>query len=505
MFNGENMSRSILILNAKVLAMDGKGPYESIAVVKGKVAYLGSSDTAMRKFSSRVDRIIELNGNLVTPGFIDSHCHMASTGYLMRRGVDFSGVSSLGELKDALRRIANGTGLRWIYGYGLNEALLKEGRLPRRWDLDEAVNNVPVVIEHVSGHLIMVNTKALRLARIGRGVRDPPGGLIERDENGEPTGVLYDNAMELVLRILPAPSLEDYYLGVIEAQEVWLRNGFTGVEDAGVLGLGGKVLDAYLKAASAGQLKIRVRYSYPVESDEELRNVVNRIARPPLERLHLNHVKVFYDGSGLAKTALIYGKWCKDGIMPDDTARGLRLTDPSTFMRILRMVVRSGLGISVHAIGDRAVDEVIKAFKRVGCGEKCSIVHGFLMSDSSVAEAAKMGISIKTQSSFIYLLGGKYAANFCHWRMRRFIPLRTLMEAGVNVANGTDANVTPPDPRYGLYGAVARRAVNLNIDVYSSEEAVSFLDVIRTYTVNSARSVRNPWGRGPGRLRGLEP
>lgn len=252
--------RGLLILNAQILTMRGEEIYEAMAIVNGVVSYLGSTSNAERLFSSKVDRVVELDGNLVTPGFIDSHCHLAGTGYLMTRGVDLGKARSFNDVKELLREAASKRPKgSWIYGYGLNEDLLKEKRLPRRWDLDEVSPEHPVAIEHVSGHLLITNTKALKLARVT--AMSPPGGLVEIDDGGSPTGLLYDSAMNLVFRVMPGPTVREYTEAILRAQEMWIKNGFTGAEDAGVLGLGEIVLNAYLNLAKLHKLKMKIRYS----------------------------------------------------------------------------------------------------------------------------------------------------------------------------------------------------------------------------------------------------
>ncbi len=462
--------------------------HEALVIRGGLIVFAGGLEEAWREAGSN-PVILDFGDHLITPGMIDAHCHLSVAGAYLASGLSLLEAGSIDEVKELVEKEASGKGEgEWIYGFGLDESRFRENRLPLRWDLDDAAPNNPVVLEHISGHLAVANSLALRIAGISRSTPSPPGGIIEKNTDGEPTGVLRDSAMSLVLKLLPPLPENAWIDGLRRAQRLWISRGFTAVEDTGTFNAWDSILGAYNALRSRGELVIRARIAYAINNASEFGEALGKIIKAR-ERddnhLRTNLLKVFYDGSGLARTALLYDAWCKD--FKPTGYRGLRVTSMEDMALIFRKTLSRNIRVAVHAIGDRAVDEVIEAYLRSGVrAERCSasIVHALLVSDRGLELLGKTGICVKTQPGFIYTHGHVYAANFCKDRARRAFPLRSFLKHGVTVASSTDAPfVGTPNPVEGLYGAIYREPrVKPQAKLYGYEEALTFTEALDTYT-----------------------
>ncbi len=475
--------------------------YDSILVRGDRIEAVSSFDNV--KAREPAAKVIDVEGKLVTPGFIDSHCHLSMAGIYIAKGVLLHNKTSIVDIIEALQQKAKSTPKgSWIMGFGWDDSLIENDRkYLTRWDLDEISQDHPIVVEHISGHFLVANSAALKLAGITRDTPNPQGGLIDRDENGEPTGILYDEAMNLVLRLIPPPSLNELIIGIKKAQKMWLSTGFTSIEDANSFNARDMVIKAYKRVVERGELLLRTRVAYPLSGSELVEDglgVLDYIRETTRSDnvIKGNLIKVFYDGSGLGRTALLYDDWCKD-FRPLKGYRGIRVIDKTMFKTILVTAFTRKIRVAVHAIGDRAVDEVVETITSTTSSyssrsERCqfSIVHAFLVTREAIELMSKHGICVKTQSSFIYSHGHAYAANFCLNRATRAFPLKTMIKNGVIVANSTDAPyVGMPNSGYGLLGAVYRitrvKIMQTN-NILGVDERIDFIEALRTFTSYAA-------------------
>ncbi len=484
---GVAVAKRIAIVNGLIFtARPDRMIADAVLVVKDRIVHVGTTSAILSRSEDCI--VIDADGYLVTPGFIDTHCHLAQAGYLSKYGVNLVGIKSLDEIIDIIARKAKKIKPgEWIYGYGWDESLLKEKRPIYKEDLDNASSQHPIVLEHISGHLIAVNSLALKIAKITKDTPDPPGGIIERDESGNPIGILRDSAMSLITQYMPKPTLNDWIKSIESAQMIWIKKGITAIEDVGVLGQGGNILKAYKYLADYNKLLLRVRFSYPITKPGELNEHLIKVLKSiNTSNLRISSIKVFYDGSGIARTALMYEDWCEEFKVCKGN-KGLRLITVNELEDIIALSNAKGLRVSIHAIGDKAIDEVVKAISIIKAFRKAqySIIHAIVPTEEAVELMAQLGIGVKTQTSFIYSYGHVYAANLCIDRARRAFPIKTMLRKGVIVGNGSDAPyLNPPDPSYGLYGAIARkpRIKTILEHPFGTQECISFIEAIETYT-----------------------
>ncbi len=223
-----------VLFNGTLLTEDPKLPRaEALAVEDGRIVAVGRREDVVPLAGAGTERI-DLEGGALLPGFHDAHVHVWKVGQLLGSILDLRATSSLDELKDALRRrdreLEEGT---WLVGRGYNEARMKEGRQPTRANLDQAVPDRPVALTRTCGHMMVVNSRAIALARVDRNTPVPDGGAVVRDESGEPTGLFQETAMGLLKAVMPEPTPREYADMVLAANEAQLAKGITGASEAG--------------------------------------------------------------------------------------------------------------------------------------------------------------------------------------------------------------------------------------------------------------------------------
>ena len=221
----------VVLHNGRVLTQTT--PATAVVVRNGRIVVVGDSADLLRLGDSRMKRI-DLAGRTLVPGFNDAHAHIWKIGHLLTTMLDLRRVTAIPELVDAAARFAERLPPdRWLLGRGYNEALLDEGRAPTRRDLDRVSTDRPVVLTRTCGHLYAANSVALARAGIDAATAAPPGGVIGRDERGEPTGLLHETAMGLVNRVMPAPTASDYEAMIAAALGHQLSLGITSSSDCG--------------------------------------------------------------------------------------------------------------------------------------------------------------------------------------------------------------------------------------------------------------------------------
>ncbi|MCS7366632.1 MAG: amidohydrolase family protein, partial [archaeon YNP-WB-062] len=223
------LKADLVLVNGKIYSFDEEGRvFEALAVKDGKIVFLGSSRD-VKNFIGDKTLTIDLKGKPVFPGFIDTHIHFIGVGLSLMM-LDLRDVKSIGEFKSMVKRYAEGLKPgKWILGRGWDQDKFSEKRYPNRWDLDEVAPKNPVFLRRVCGHIAVANSMALKIAGIDKSTPDPEGGRIDRDENGEPTGILRESAMRLVWSKIPQPSLDDYVKAVELACNEALSHGITTV------------------------------------------------------------------------------------------------------------------------------------------------------------------------------------------------------------------------------------------------------------------------------------
>jgi predicted amidohydrolase YtcJ len=434
---------------------------EAVLAIGERIAYVGDEATARARAPAGV-RIVDLGGKTVLPGLTDAHAHLADIGE-RELGFDLTGVESVAALQRRLAERAAADDSEWIVGSNWIESKWQPAAFPTRQDLDAAVVGRPVILQRVDGHAVVVNSLALKIAGIGPDTPDPEGGQILRDpESGLPTGVLVDNAMDLVYRHVP-PSTDEELARALEAGAAhYVRLGWTELQEAGTTW---REIEQLCRLYAAGRVKLRVYAAIGGPSaDAEKLLAAGRDYRSCDPRLTVRAIKLYMDGALGSRGAALEAPYSDE---PGN--RGLYVTPPEEILRIAVAGLRRGIQVETHAIGDRgnrvALDQYEKAFATVSAAERpvadprFRIEHAQVVADADIPRFAKLGVIASMQTSHAISdmlfaparlgpgrIGGAYA-----WRK--------VLDAGGMIAGGTDAPVEAGDPRVEFYAAIARRTL----------------------------------------------
>lgn len=499
----------ILLVNGKVITMDeGDSIVEAVSIRGGRIVALGES-RKIRKFAGPDTEIIDLGGLTVTPGLIDVHNHFAWGALDEHFGLDLSypGVTGIADIRARIEEAAATRGPdEWIIGSKWDAAKLVEGRDLTASDLDPVSPDNPVWLLHTSAHYGVANSRALALANIGSDTPDPDGGVIVRDDDGKPTGVLADQAMNLVFDVTPPNTTEEFAEAIARQVRGLNAEGITTIKDPEI---DQRHWDAYKQIQSRGELTVRVFALWGrTDTLDEAKALLARIApiTNPEEASHDDQlisggVKIYVDGSGTARTAWVYDEWNRNFTETDEANYGLTYIDPDVLTQQIRLFHKAGIHIGTHAIGDRAIDFTMDVYEKVlaespAFGLRHSIIHCNIPTDHSMDLMYKLQNSYdagypEVQPAFMWWIGDAYAANFGPVRSPKVLPLKTLNDRGILWAASSDYDVSPFPPRYGLWAAIARQTLfgTHGEHPFGTEESISVRDGLRSYTTSAARQV----------------
>jgi len=467
------LDASLVILNANVITLNSKKPRaKAIAVYENKIIAVGSNKE-ISKYIGEKTQVIDAKNKTVFPGFVDCHVHMAAFGRIFQT-LDLRNVDSIEKLKQKLREYADKNPEKsWILGSGWDQEKFVEKRYPTRWDLDDAVSERPVLIVRVCGHVGVANSKALQIAGITK-TTIIEGGKVDLDEaSGEPNGILRENALELVRKAKPKTSAKELEHVCLLACQKAVENGLTEVhwiiESA-------EEIQTVFRLYSEGKLPLKVYFGIPVEFLKELA-ALKLSTGFGNEMVKIGFVKIFADGSLGARTAALKEPYSD---MPE--TKGMMLYTQKRLNELVLSAHKSGLQLAVHAIGDYAVESVLKALSKAlkkhhRKDHRHRIEHCSVLNPKLVRSMKRLGVIASVQPHFVFSdfwvidrLGKQ--------RARWVYPFKTLMSEGIIVASGSDSPVEPINPLLGIWAAVARKIF--------TEERLTLEEALKTYTLNAA-------------------
>jgi len=476
----------VVFRNGVLLTQDPIVPTaQALAVADGRIVAVGRNEDVAGSIGPDT-RTVDLEGRTLIPGFIDAHAHIWKMGHLLTSMVDLRRADSLGSIERSLQagagRLAEGA---WLLGRGYNEARLAEGRPPTRWDLDRIVPDRPVALTRACGHIYAVNSAALRSAGITAATEDPPGGVIDRSPDGEPTGLLHETAMGLINGRMPAPSSDDYAVMILAALRHQVSLGITSTNDAGV---SPALLEVYHRLDAAQALPIRVNAMALRKVDGV--GVVPLPCRQVSSYLRVDTVKFLADGGLSGATAALSVPY-----RHADTRGVLRFSDEE-LLALAREAHQAGWRIATHAIGDLTIDQVLRMYEALGPGAKRHrIEHLGLPTPSQLARAARLGVIAVPQTVFLHELGLNFRQYLPEGLMSRVYPLRSMLDAGLTVALSSDAPVVESDdPLRGIRSAVDR--CDGAGHPLAAEQSITAAEALYGYTMGGAIASGDEANRG---------
>jgi predicted amidohydrolase YtcJ len=494
----KGMYHRAAFVKGKIYTVNENQPFAEAVIVEGsKIIYVGSDKGAL-DFITADTKVVDLKGKLMLPGFNDTHLHFVSGGeYLL--GINLRPAKSKEEfvqiLKDYVEMREGPDSLRqdgtlpqlgrWVNGGRWDHESWEVIELPTKVWIDDVTQKTPVFISRIDGHMGLANSKALELAGITKDTPDPNGGLIIKDnKTGEPTGILKDNAMDLVFDIIPPKSLDDNIDATLSALKEAKKLGITSVQDMTQPG----ELEAYQKLLEADELTCRIYSIWPIDRYKDIVNA-GITAGNDEEIIKQGALKGYADGSLGASTAWFFEPYTQDTTiygLPMDIITNGQMEQWST------NADENRLQLCIHAIGDRANSFMLDLFDQIKRKNKkwdrrFRIEHAQHLQHDDIKRFSVIGVIASVQPYHCIDDGVWAEKRIGPQRIYFTHPYKSFLDNDVVLAFGTDWPVAPLNPLMGIYGAVTRRTVDdKNPDGWIPEQKISVEDAIKCYTINAA-------------------
>jgi len=467
-----------------VVSLDPATPpgADALVIRSGKIVAVGSYDDLKDRHVGTGTVIEDFRPGVAVPGLVDAHCHLLSQGLL---GLDLLGTRSVREIQErvaeAARKAKPGA---WIVGRRWDQNDWPEKRFPTREDLDKVSTLNPVVLTRIDGHAAWLNSLALKRSGIDAETRDREGGLIHRDpKTRRPTGILVDNAMDLIKR--PRPDREARRRAILRAARTCHRFGLTGIHDAGV---SESVLDIYRELYRKGELKLRIYamiggpgplLDHYIEHGPEVGAFEGRLT--------VRALKLYADGALGSRGAALLEPYSDR----KDHA-GLLVTPPPKLRETSLRAARAGLQVCVHAIGDRAnrivLDIYEEAIRETGNRDaRHRVEHAQVLDPADIPRFARLGVIASMQPTHLTSDMPWARDRLGADRVKGAYAWRTLIDSGARIAGGSDFPVEQVNPLLGLYSAITRRRTSEpGSGVYGAEECMTPEEALRAFTTEAA-------------------
>jgi predicted amidohydrolase YtcJ len=493
------VAADLVLFGGKVWTVDPAKPQaEAVAVWRDRVLKVGT-DAEVKALIGPATKVIDLKGRRVVPGFYDSHVHFLGGGQLLSQ-------ANLKDAKDEAefgRRLKEFDGKlprdRWIVGGNWDHDRTFSGELPTAAMIDKYVKDRPVFIHRYDGHMGVANTAALKLAGVTADTKDPAGGVVYRLADGKtPSGVLKDNAMSLVERLIPAPDEREIREAVLAAQTAAAEVGITSVQDLDGSGTSTRRLlfQTYQQMARDSRLTCRIDLRWPIAEHKALA-AVGAQADFGGDFVRVGGVKGFMDGSLGSSTAKMYAPYEGD---PKNT--GVYVTQPDTMRGLIRSADSAGLNVCVHAIGDEANAVLLDLFadvaKQAGPRDRrFRIEHVQHLRPEDYPRFKRLDV-IASMQPYHAIDDGRWAeGRIGAKRCASSYAFRSLLDHGAKLAFGSDWPVAPLDPLAGIDAAVNRRTLDgKHPGGWFPDQRITVAEAVEAYTTGSAFAAYQEKDRG---------
>src|SRR2546425_11410399 len=480
------LAADLIIVNAKIHTMDQTQPSaEAVAIIGSRIAAVGTT-TEIRKLAGANTRVIDAKGQLVLPGFNDAHVHFMSGGFQLS-SVDLRDANTPQEFAERIRdfaaRLPKG---RWVTGGDWDHERWPDAKLPTKELIDRYTPDTPVFVNRLDGHMALANSLALKLAGVTRETNDPPGGFIVRDsKTGEPTGILKDAAQSFVWKVIPAASFEEKLAAARAATNHAASLGVTSVQDMSA----GADVGVYQTLLDRRELKTRIYAVWPLPGWDRLARTGVR-AHFGSAMLRTGGLKGFADGSLGSTTALFFEPYLDapntSGIPSDE------MFPAGAMLERVRGADRAGLQVIIHAIGDRANDNILSIYEQIEKEDgdrdrRFRIEHAQHLRAQDIPRFARDKV-IASMQPYHAIDDGRWAEKrIGPQRAKTTYAFRSLLDSGATLAFGTDWTVAPLNPLLSIYAAVTRRTLDgKNPNGWIPEQKISVEEAVCAYTIGSA-------------------
>ena len=478
-----------IFINGKVWTVDSAKPEaQAIAVWHGRILKVGT-DAEVKQLAGTATKVFDLGGRRVIPGVYDSHVHFLAGGLSLSR-VDLKDAKDEAEFGKRLAEFDRTTPRdRWIGGRQWDHDRTFAGKLPTAAMLDKYVKDRPVFIRRYDGHMGVANSAALKLAGVTAEIKDVPGGVIDRlPDSKTPSGILRDNAMSLVDRLIPEPAEDEILEAVLAAQKYAAEVGVTSVQDmdGSASETHRRLFRVLQKLSREGKLTCRIDLRWPIGAHKELATLGAQ-ANFGGDFLRIGGVKGFMDGSLGSSTAKMFEPYDSDA-----KTTGVYVTEPDTMRALVRSADAAGLNVCVHAIGDKAnavlLDIFTEVAKQNGTKERrFRIEHVQHLRPADYPRFKELGVVASMQPYHVIAEGRWAEGRIGAKRCASSYAFRSLLDNGAKLAFGSDWPVAPLDPIPGIDAAVNRRTLGgKHPDGWFPEQRITVAEAVEAYTLGSA-------------------
>ena len=471
------MFADLALIDGNVVTMDSSQPSaEAVAIKKDRIVKVGTNKEISR-WIGKTTKTINLQGRTVVPGLIDSHIHVGDFGKFLM-WVDLKDVDSIEEMRRRIRehaqKIPEG---RWIIGSGWDQARFVEKRYPNFRDFDEASPDNPVILYHQCGRVCVVNSKALELANVTKETRSPSGGEIEKDaETGEPTGILRENATDLVWKTIPEPSEEEIIESAGLACKKIVEAGLTSIH---WIVTSSTEISIIQRLRAENRLPLRVHIIAPANILDQL-DASGSLMGSEDETEKTLGIKVFVDGSLAARTAAL-----REPYSDDQATKGQLLYSQEELNELVAKAHKANLRLVMHAMGDQAIELTLAAIEKALMeaprnDHRYRLEHASVLNKELTQRIKELGMMVSVQPKCVISEFSVWSAveRLGSERARWLYPLKTLINEGIRVVGGSDCPMEPLSPLQAIQAAVTRQ--------FFPEERITVDEALRMYTVNAA-------------------
>jgi hypothetical protein len=484
----------LIIKNAKIYTVDSTfSKAEAMVVKAGKILAIGTEDKILSHFES--DNIIDLEGKPVFPGFIDAHCHFYGYGLGLLQRADLTGTNSFDEVLEILKKHHDAFSSFWIEGRGWDQNDWEIKEFPDKAKLDILFPDNPVLLTRIDGHAAIANAKALQIAGIVNNTVVEGGNIIQK--NGQPTGVLIDNAIDLVSKKIPKPDVQQISKALITAEKRCFEVGLTGVHDAGLDANIVGIIDSLQKT---GQLKMNI---YAMLSPTK-KNFSTYVSKGPYktDKLNVRSIKLYADGALGSRGAKMLEDYSDD---PGNA--GLVLTSPDSIRRFCQEALENNYQVCTHAIGDsanRMMLTIYGEFLKGSNDKRWRIEHDQVVADGDFDLFGKFSIVPSVQpthaTSDMYWAADRVGAE----RIKGAYAYKRLLSQNGWLPLGTDFPIENINPLYTFYAATERKDLKgFPEEGFQTENALNREEALKGMTIWAAKAAFDENLRGslePGKV-----
>ncbi|MGQ9514158.1 MAG: amidohydrolase [Thermoproteota archaeon] len=473
------MANSIVLVNGKIyISFNPSRTVEAIAVLNGRVFYVGSRSVALEISNLLGSEVIDLQGKTVMPGFVDSHMHLDGLGSLFET-LDLRGCGSIRQLKEKVKDYAReNREAKYIVGCGWDQELFEEKRLPTRWDIDDVIDDRPVILSRICGHAAVLNSKALDEIEIHLKKRDSSHLLKDRD--GRPTGIVIEELIGLALRKFTASMTPSDFLRQFQkGMRCCISRGITTLDFVSCSLESFKALQFLDKE---GKLLTRVRVHLTTQALDALSALGIRGGYGS-EMLKIVGVKTFADGSLGARTA-----WISFPYADSPTEFGVACIREDELTNLMKEAEDLDLQLATHGIGDRAIDLILSVYAKAKSTKRLRhrIEHCSIVRDDQIRRIKELGITVTIQPHFV-ITDWWVTNRIGNDRAKLAYPFKMLLGEGILVGVSTDCPVEPLNPWETIYAAITRGTKEgIALAQKTPEQKLTIEETLSLYTLGSA-------------------